>query len=171
MFLISQRYNLSKINCFLFRLKLRIYKLKAPAFAYRSLISTPGTGGTGKEKQRRPCISWISSTISTTHMRIQFQHSRELLACMHARSRARALSLSHTHTPTHTHHHSSPNWWRPSYSASILTRDLIWTNRESFHLKIFTYLCSVYFDTIQLTNISRRNSTHMKQCTSSGESQ
>lgn len=117
MFLISQGCNISKTNCCIFRLKLRVYKLKAPAFAYRSLISTPGPAGTGMEKQRRPCTNWIWSKISTTHMRTQFPHS--WVSCW--------LALSHTHRGIH----SSFNWWRPSRSVSILTRAHIWTNKET----------------------------------------
>lgn len=85
MFLISQRCNISRPNCFISRLKIKVYKLNTPVFAYCLLISTPGTG---MEKQRGPCTNWVSLVISTTHMRTQFSHSWELLA------------LSHTHRGT-----------------------------------------------------------------------
>lgn len=124
--------------------------MKAPAFAY--LISTSGTAGTGTEKQRRPCTGWCDQWPQ--------QPEGELSSQV-----AESWCLSHTHTQGQ--HHSPSSWQIPSHSVSILTRDLFfWTNKQTktFHLRIFAYPClGVYFGTAQLTNISRMNSTHMKQ--------
>lgn len=137
----TERCNISKVNCFIFRLKLRVYKLKAPAFAYRSLIRTPGTAGTGMEKQRRPWTNWVSSAISSAHTRTQFPHSWELLA--------RSFSLSHTHTEEQ--YHSSFNWWRPSHSVCILTRDLIWRNKEKPFIQKYLPTSAQEFTLVQLS--------------------